>query len=110
MAARSELRILLPQRPGGGVTRIRQRFLPLLFELLVVASEIGFGDEDFAANLQTFESRIDFQRKRAHRAHVWRDVVAAHAIASCRTTSELAVFVEQIDRNAIDFQLRFIFD
>ena len=105
-----QLRVFLPQRPRRGVARIGQRLFPRFFQLLVVAGEVGFGDVDFAAHLQSLEARLDLQRERPHGAHVRRDVVAAHSVAARRSAHQLAVLVEQIDGDSVDLQLRLVFD
>src|SRR5437764_1470842 len=94
-----------PRRAGGGIARIGERLLACFFELSVVSREIGFGDVDLSAHFQPWKFRRDFQRQRAHGADVRRDVVAAHAVAARGAARQLAVFVEQIDRYAVDLQL-----
>ena len=63
-----------------------------------------------AANFNALELRLDLQRQRADRAHVHRHVVAAHAVAARGGAGERAVFVEQIDRDSVDLQLRLVLD
>src|SRR5262249_26652488 len=107
-ARRGELRILLPQRARRRVARIGE--LLFFVEPFVQLLEILFRDVDLAAHLEAFDLRVDAQRQRAHCANVRRDVVAAHAVAARGRARERAAFVQQIDRHAVDLQLRFIFD
>ncbi len=107
---RDELRILLPQRTCRGVARIRQRLESRFFERFVVLREVGLGDVDLASDFETLHARIDLQRQRAHGADVRRHVVAACAVAARGAAHERAVLVEERDRDAVDLQLRFVFD
>ncbi|HEX2059445.1 MAG TPA: hypothetical protein VHK90_01765 [Thermoanaerobaculia bacterium] len=106
---RDELRILLPERAGGGVARIRERLLPRFLELFIELREVAFGDVDLAADLDG-RRLVQMQRQRADGADVRRHIIAVHAVAARRTLDERAFFVSERDRHAVDLQLGFVFD
>ena len=100
-------RLLLAQRACRGVTRVREGVLAGGNHGLVELLKIGGGDEHFAADLYLFGVVISGQLLRDARngAHVVGDVFAGGAVAAGCRTYEGAVAVEQVHRQAVDFQL-----
>src|SRR5205085_2928305 len=103
---RGELGVLLPQRAGRRVARVGQ--LLFLIQTRVQFLKVFFGDVDLAAHLQALDLGVDAQRQRAHGTDVRRDVVAVYAVAARGGAGERAVLVQQIDRHAVDLQLRLV--
>ena len=100
-------RVLLAQRACRGVTRVREGVLAGGNHGLVELLKIGGGDEHFAADFNLFGVVISGQLLRDARngAHVVGDVFAGGAVAAGCRAHEGAVAVEQIHREAVNFQL-----
>ncbi len=106
---RGDARIELAQAAGGGVARIDQR-LDLAVRRarrFVVRLEAGARHVDLAAHFQHLgpACATQPQRDRLDRAQVRGHVLAAFAVAARRAAHELAVFVAQADREAVEFRL-----
>ena len=96
----------LPQRPRGGVARVRCRGLPGGDLLLVEAAEAGERKVDLAAHLHQ-RWRVPLQREwdRADRAQVDGHILAAEAVTTSRAAQQSAVLVDERDRRAVDLRL-----
>src|SRR5258708_3912878 len=97
-----ELRVLLPQRAGGGIAGIGQRRQAGVLDLLVQLHEVARRDVDLAAYFQTLVLAVDLERQGAYGTDVDGDVVASDAVTAGGSARELAVFIEQVDRHAIN--------
>ena len=101
-------RVLLPERAGGGVARVRRRLLALGREPLVQLAEARQGHVDLAAHL---DERRDARRPRMRSGIepiVRRLTVTsspALAVAARRAAHEDAVLVDEVDREAVDLRL-----
>ena len=102
---RGDARIELAQRTGGGVARIGEGRLARRGLPGVQRGEIGMAHVDFAARLENARRALQAVRDRLDRAHVGGDVLALEAVAARRRLDELAVFVAQIARQAVDLRL-----
>ena len=100
-------RVLLAERPRGGVPRVRERPIPRLRPILVQAPERGDREVDLAAHLEERRRVGDAQALRdgPHRPHVRRDVLAGGAVAARRGLDEHAALVRERDRHAVDLEL-----
>ena len=100
-------RILLAQRACRGVTRVREGVLAGGDHGLVELLKIGGGDEHFAADLYLFGVVISGQLLRDARngAHIVGDIFAGGTVAAGCRAYEGAVAVEQVYRQAVNFQL-----
>ena len=73
---------------------------------LLMRSKILLRQVHLAANLDAaLRPALQRQRDRAHRPHVLRDVLAAHAVAARGAAHQPPVFVGQRDAEAVDLQL-----
>jgi hypothetical protein len=104
-------RVELAKRSGGGVARVRGGSLPLFGEALVQLSEARERHVDLTSDLQERRRRLALRehharRDRPDRPEVRGDILASVAIASRGAADELAVFVDQVDRGAVDLRLR----
>ena len=100
-------RVLLAQRSCRRVTRVREGVLSGGNHGLVELLKIGGGDEHFAADFNFFGMVLAGQLLRDARngAHIVGDVFAGGAVtAGCRAHKG-AVAVEQVHRQAVNFQL-----
>ena len=101
----------MPHRAGGGVARVRERWL-LAFEPFAVRGLERRGrqihlaaDIDAAGDLLT-----EGQRDRLDGAEVGGDVLADRAVATGRALGEAPIHVRQVDRETIDLELACIPD
>ncbi len=102
----------LPHRACGGIARIRKHGKSLGFALFVHLLERGQRHQQFSAHFKirrdTGFPQLFFwngKRHRAHGAHVERDVLAHTAVAASDSAHQLAVFIDQSQRHAVEFQL-----
>ena len=120
-AFRGLRRVKLAQRSGGGVARIRKQIVAGLLARFVQLDEIRFIHIDFAAHFQARRQRkgrlavcVKFlrqaQRNRLNRFEVLRHVFAGHAVAPRRSGDEDAVFVNRLERQAVNFRFENVFD
>ena len=105
--AGSDLRIQLAQAAGSGVARVGEGLAADLQLRGIEPLETGLGHEHFAAHFQSRgpAAALQFQRNIAHGAHVDADVFTGGAIATGSTAHQLAVLVQEADRQTV--QLRF---
>ena len=103
----ADLGIQLAQGSGGGVARIREGLETVFQAVAVHPRELVQGHEDLASDLQDVGgiARAQAQRDRAHGAQVVGDVLPDMAIPSGRAPPEDAVLIEQLDGDAVVFQL-----
>ena len=102
--------VLLPQRPGGRVAGVGEDALPGGGALGVEVPELLDGDVDLAADLQDLRHRVvircgELVRDVGDGAGVGGDVLPHPAVAAGRRADEAAVFVDQVDGQAVDLQL-----
>ncbi len=105
-ARRADRRVLLPQRPGRRVARVRERRLARRHQGLVQLLEARHGEEHLAAHLQV-RGRVSGQAVRdpVDAGHVGCDVLAHPAVAAGGRDAEPPVEVEQVDGQPVDLQL-----
>ena len=103
----SDRGVLLPQRPGGGVPRIRERRLAGRHQRRIQVGEPGDREEDLAAYLDQFRNRFSGQRARhiTEGCDVAGDVLPHPAITTGRPRGKTATAVDQIDDQSVDLQL-----
>ena len=103
---RCDLRIFLTQRTGSRVSRVSKRCLALCNQAFVKRSEVGDGKKDFTAHLD--HSRVTLARKlprnRFDGEHVGGDIFADNSVASRCSRNQLAIFVAQVDGEAVDLE------
>ena len=102
------LRILLPQRSGGGVTRVRVLLLSRLTELDVELRELLEGKEHLASDLHDFRPALalELNGDGANGLCVGSHVLAGHAVPASSGHSQSTALVSQIERQPIDLRLR----
>ena len=101
--------VLLPQRAGRRVARVRRRRLALARR----AARSTRGSPRAACTPRraprssggASPRRLHPQRDRADRAQVRRHVLALDAVAARRAADEDAVLVDEVDRRAVDLRL-----
>ena len=100
-------RVLLAKRPGGSVTRIRERCLAGRDECLVQPLEVGDREVHLAPDLQDLRYVLALEpvRHTFDGADVGRDVLAGTPIPSRRAAHQSAGAVDQINGQPVDFQL-----
>ncbi len=102
--AGGDRRIELAQRAGRTVARVGQRLLATRQGLAVVALEGGTRHVDLAAHLQPGRSlAAQTQGNGPDRAQIGGHVLADPTIATGGTPDESTLFVDQADRQAIQF-------
>ncbi len=104
-ALRGDARIQLPQRAGRAIARVGQYLAALGTHLRVVGFERSTWHVDLAAHFQHPRPTLaaQTQRNRFDGAQVGADILAGGAIAARGALHELAIFVAQADRQAIEF-------
>ena len=110
-ATGGDLRIQLAQAARRGVARVGEG-LAAHFQLRGVQPlETGLGHEHFTAHFQGgWPARaVQFQGDIAHGAHIDADVLASGAVAPGGTAHQLAILVQQADRQAIQLRLAAVF-
>ncbi len=108
----SDTRIELPQRSGGGVTRVCEQLLPARCLRRVERGEVVTQHQHFPPHLDPRRHSLtgQAQRYRAHRAQVGRHVLAAAAIAARRAGDQHALHVAQADRESVELRLGQVLD
>ena len=95
---RGDPRVLLPQRPGGGVARVGERRLAGLDQRGVELREGGDREEDLAAHLEQLRHRdVGPSQPAGHvgdGADVGGDVLAGAPVAAGRRADQPAVLVD----------------
>ena len=101
------LRVLLAERPRGGVPRVGERALLRRAEPLVQLFERLDGQVHLAADLDDRRWVLDREAMRHafHRADVGGDVLAGPSVATRRRADEPASLVGERARHAVDLQL-----
>ena len=102
---RRDARVLLAQRPGGGVARIGEdlasrRFLPLVERL-----EVRLGHVHLAADLQHVGRTGDALRNVGDRPHIGGHVLADRSVPARRREDQLAALVPQRAGQPVDLRL-----
>ncbi len=105
-------RVLLAQRPGGCVARVRGELLVRAGQPLVQLTEPRERQVDLAAHLEHRGRVVSEhpQRHRGDRAQVDGHVLALDAVAAGRASDEHAVRVGQVDREPVDLRLDHVGD
>ena len=91
-------RIELAHRPGGGITRVRERLVATLDALLVELDELAPPENDLAAYreaLRRFARQT--QRERSDRARIMRHIVSRESVAPRRSANESPVLVDDLE-------------
>ena len=109
---RSDRRILLAQRAGSGIARVRCGLLPLSDEPLVQLAEAGERHVHLAANLDQLRGVASEhpQGNRRDRAQIDSHVFADLTVAARRTAREDAVLVREVDRETVDLRFEHVGD
>jgi hypothetical protein len=114
---RRDRRVVLAHRAGGGIARVDEGLLVLralgdqLALALVQRIEVVAPDVDLATHLEHRRRRAaQAQRDLLDRSDVLRDVLAGLAVAARRGLHEHAIFVAQVDCEAVELQLGGVFD
>ena len=101
------LRVLLPQSPGRGVARVGERLAAFLLAQLVELREVLGADEHLAADLEERRGVAgEFLRDVLDDPRVGGDVLTGGAVAAGGRAGQLAVFVNEVDGQPVDLQLR----
>ena len=105
-------RVLLPQRAGCGVARVRRELLPRSGEPLVQRAEARDRQVHLATHLEQRRQPVSEhpQRHRADRAQVHGHVLALDAVAARGAADEDAVLVGEVDREPVDLRLEHVRD
>ena len=99
-------RVLLAQGSGGGVARVDESLFPGLDAGLVECGEVGDREVNLAAHLHTRgDGTSQGLRDRGNGPRVGSDVLADVAVASGRGAHEAAVFVQEVDGQAVNLHL-----
>ncbi len=106
-AAGGDPRVLLPQGAGGGVARVGERFVASGDQRGVEFGEGRRREEDLAADLQQLGHAPTAQpaRHRREGPDVRGDVLSRPPVAAGGRARQVAVLVDQVDRETIDLQL-----
>src|SRR6266498_1736443 len=109
---RGDGRILLPQRAGGGVARVRPGRLPFGDEPLVGLAEARERHVHLAAHLELCRQLVaaHLQRNGADRPEVRRHVLTLDPVAARGAAREAPVFVQEVDRRPVDLRLEHVGD
>ena len=98
--------VLLAQRAGGGVACVDEGLFPGLDAGLIEGGEVGDREVDLAAHLDSRGNcSVQGLRDRGDGSRVGGDVLADVAVASRGGAHEAAVFVQEVDGQAIDLDL-----
>ena len=102
-----DLGVLLAQRSGGRVSRVRSSLLALGHQPLVEGIEARERHVDLAADFEHRRRIVapEAQGDRRDRAEVWCHVLALAPVASGRAAREHACLVHERDRGAVDLRL-----
>ena len=113
-AGRREAGVELTDRAGGRVPRIRERLLSLVQQALVELGKRGRGNHDLAAQSENSRRRRSVlpqaEGKRADGPYVRRHVFAADAVAPRGRPAKDPVFVDELDRQAVELRLHDVGD
>src|ERR1700722_1641333 len=107
---RDEARVELFERAGGGITGIGKRGLAGGFKFGVKFIEILDGDKSLASDFQPCRRmfQLQLQRNGANRSYIDSDVVARLAIAASYALGQLAMLVDDRQRNPIHFRFEHV--
>ncbi len=110
--AGGDLRIQLAQAAGCGITGIGEGFTAAFQLSRIKRLEAGLGHVDFAAHLEHRRpaAAVQLERDVANGAHIGADVLASAAIAAGSTAHQMAVLVEQADRQTVELGFAAVFD
>ena len=101
------LRVLLPQPTSRGVARVGKRLAAFLLAQLVELREVLGADEHLTADLQERRGvASELLRDVLDHTGVGGDVLAGCAVAAGGRAGQLAVFVNEVDGQPVDLQLR----
>ena len=105
-------RVLLPQRAGGGVARVRRELLARPGKPFVQHTEAGDRQIHLSPYLEQRRRVVSEHPERhgADRAEVDRHVLPLDAVAARRSAREDAVLVGEIDREPVDLRLEHVRD
>ena len=104
-------RVELAQRTGGGIARVG-KFLIAFFPLLAIELfEVRLEDQDFTPHFKQLWRihRMKPQRNGLDRAQIGGHILAGVAVASRRTLNQDPVFIDQANRQAVEFGVHRIF-
>jgi hypothetical protein len=109
---RREARIELAKPARRGVARVHERLLARFGRALVDDVEVLARHEDLAAHFDEPRqlASVEAQRDGTHGAQVRRHVLARGAVAAGGALHEEAVFVREGDGEAVELELRGVFD
>ena len=102
---RGQRGVQLAHRSGGRVARVHERRQALLGATLVQRREVLERHVDLASHLQQRRDVGDAQRDRPDRAQGVGDLLADLAVAPGSAALQLAVAVDQADREPVDLRL-----
>ena len=109
LALSCNARIELAQRAGRGVAGIGKGLQLVVAALGIELGEGLDGHVHFAADFNMGRIVVDAQRNRPNRADVVRNVFADPSVAAGDAADELAVLVNEVDCQPVDFQLDDVF-
>ena len=102
----------LPQRAGGGVSRVLERLLPVGGERAVHAVEVGDREHRLAPHREPFGHALagEPQRQRPYRAEVRGDVLTDPPVAAGRSADEHACLVDELHGESVVLGLQGVLD
>ena len=111
-ARRDDLAVERLERAGGGVARVGEGRLAILFPIAIRAVEGGPRPVDLAAQLEHFgpARAVQPQRDALECANVLCDVVAGLTVAAGRRGHQAPGFIAQRYRDAVDFGINRILE